>query len=297
MRLIIAGPRTVPEHAIRVAECGAGILCAIDDDEEGAQAIELPEHDEFHVLPELRENVAQHIHLVGPSGVGKSSWAGQFAERFRRERNGRVVVISADAADDPAIVADARFPVSADLADVDISQLAEGGPLLVIFDDVEGVPRDLSQSLAQFRKALLERGRKLQISTINIYHRGASGSATRDSLNEATGVVVFPRGGISSNTKYMLRNHFDIPDGFMTLLRKSRPWGRSVYISNTFPPIAVGGRRAALLDADEIEKIRRQESRAAQHKTMHSGLNAQMGGSPPPESLTSKIRALKIKRG
>lgn len=264
MRLFVApAAKDIPEDAIPLAHSQSGYLCAVDDDAEGDQAIELPEGDAFQVLPETREALPQHIHVVGPSGSGKSTWAGNFARLFSREKGGRVAVISADAADDPALPCDVRLQVCPELADVDLESIADPGqPLLLVFDDVEGIPKKEAKSLEQFRKAALERGRKLGISTINIYHRGASGGSTRDSLGEATGFVVFPRAGLTANTQYMLKNYAGVPGSLLSLLRKLPEWGRSVFVSNSAPPVAIGGRRAALLDPFEIEAAEKQQRRA-----------------------------------
>ncbi len=266
------------KRVVPLATCAEGVLCAIDDDAEGDQAVEIPDGDSFQVIPETRAAVAQHIHMAGPSGVGKSTWAGAFANEFKTAKEGRVVVVSADGCDDPAIDADIRLKASEELGDVNIEELADGEqPLLIIFDDCEGVKGSLATALGVFRQALLERGRKLGISTINIYHRGAAGKATRDSLNEATGCVVFPRAGLSKNTLYMLAQYFSTPPGFLALVRKSPEWGRAVYISNTFPPVAIGDRRAALICGYEVEAAAKADRAQAREKSAQT-LAGQMLG-------------------
>lgn len=267
MRLVVANKfAQLPKKAIPLAIYKGGVLAAVDDDAETAenQAIELPDGQEFQVLPEQREKVAQHIHIVAPSGCGKSTWAGNFAKEFQRD-GGRVVCISADATDDPALPVDTRLPISEDLASVNLEDLVdpdEPQKLLLIFDDVEGVRGNLAKALAIFRKAAVERGRKLGISTLNIYHRGASGAATRDSLGEATGFVIFPKGGLSQNTVYMLKSYSGTPPEIIQLIRNRPGWGRSVFISNGHPAVAIGGRYAALLDPFLVSAVAKAEVKA-----------------------------------
>jgi len=246
-----------------VGQKGKQLLCVVDDDsltedeERGKQAVTLSD-GRFCFLPESRDRVAQHIHIAGPSGCGKSSWAGEFARKFRDERGGRVVVVSADEEDDPAIpegqACDLRLQLSEELGGVALEDVVEEEqPLLLIFDDVEGVAEPLQKALQTFRQAALERGRKYGVSTVNIFHRAAAGKATRDSLNEATAYVVFPRGGLTKNTRYALTEyggqHPDMPNRL-----KRRHWGRTVVVTNTCPQLAIGERAAALLDPEHFRR-------------------------------------------
>lgn len=250
--------------AFRVARCGGKVLVAVDDpsleeeDEKDRQGVVLPAPSaRFVLLPEERENVASHIHLSGPSGVGKSTWCGEYCRAFKETcaelgTPGRVVVVSADPEDDPAIPADGvtcdeRIQITPELGAVPLSDVASLAPrTLIVFDDVEGVGRDLQDALLTFRRACVERGRKLGISTISVYHRCAGGRATRDSLNEATCFVVFPRGGLSKNTRYALTEHAGLPPGFSTSLRR-RHFGRAVAICTGHPRVVVGDRAAAII--------------------------------------------------
>jgi len=238
------------------------VLCAVDDpavseeEEKERQAILLDE-GQFMFLPEARERVAQHVHVAGPSGSGKSTWAGNFARQFRAQ-GGRVIVISADEADDPAIplkdACDDRLALTEDLEAVKLDEISDcKTPLLLVFDDVEGVPAELQKALETFRKAAVERGRKYGISTVNIFHRAAAGRATRDALGEATAFVCFPRGGLSKNTRYALTEYAGQHPDLASRLRR-RHWGRTVVVTNTCPQVAIGDRAAALLDYAQFKK-------------------------------------------
>ena len=259
-------------------------------------AIELTKPGEsFFPLPELRPKFPSHIHVVGPSGVGKSTWAGQYARLFRHLLDGRVVVVSADGAEDPAIphvplhrngatevdpAADERIS-AADLVEnpLELEDLAaqldgDGPPTLVIFDDVEGLPKHQRQAVRTLEQAVKERGRKFGVHSVSIYHRGAASRATASSLSEATGYVVFPEGGITQNTLYMLKQYAGIEPAIVGLIRRAG-WGRWLYISATAPQYMLGPRRAAVMDPVVMAAIGKAEQKqlAAQAARSFAGFS------------------------
>lgn len=261
------GEEIVPIAAVVNAKSRGRFLVALDAAEEGdeadQQAIRLGEGESFEFIPETRRRVAQHVHVSGPSGSGKSTWAGDFARRFREAHDdSRVVVVSADPDDDPAIpvkgddpAADDRIKLTADLGGLALDELmsqADEKRMLVIFDDVEGVEKPLADALVRFRQAVLERGRRYGLSSLNIFHKAASGRATRDALAEATAYVLFPRGGVSKNTLYMLENYAGQPSELADVLKR-KMWGRAVVITNTAPQVCVGEHAAMLLDVRAIK--------------------------------------------
>jgi len=239
--------------------------------ESGAQALEAPDGKSFLVLPEVRERTASHIHCAGPSGCGKSTWANEFARLHREELGGKVLVVSADPEPDPALSeVDARIGIDPTLASLSMDELREvvdGAPLLIVFDDVEGIDEPRTRALRAFVQAVKERGRKFGISSLSIYHRGAANKATAASLGEATGFLVFP-GSVNNNTRYMLQQYAGLPPEFLSTLRRAG-WGRWVFIFNGSPPFAIGEKKAALLDSSVLEAFARAE-RSRLRKEVHA---------------------------
>lgn len=215
---------------------------------DGKTAIVLPQ-GVFELIPETREKIAQHIHIVGPSGCGKSS----VCEEIASNASDKVVVISADEDDDPNLKSvDMRLKASPELCELEVSKLRNG---LIIFDDVEGVPKDTQKALNVFKQALHERGRKFGLKTINVYHRAADGNNTKSSLNEMTHCVVFPR-FCNKNTRYMLKTYACVPENLCDLLKEKPCWGRRVLIAvNDTPCYMVGERCATIIDSTLLEAI------------------------------------------
>tara|TARA_R110000868_G_scaffold84595_3_gene238448 strand:- start:1004 stop:1915 length:912 start_codon:yes stop_codon:yes gene_type:complete len=230
-------------------------------DGDKAQALTAPKGDHFVPLAEIRPNVASHLHVSGPSGCGKSTFANMYAHAFKNCHSGLVYVISADAEPDANLdCVDVRVPIDESLASVKLEDLAGGPgspPALIIFDDVEGLPKDKAAALRVFEQAVKERGRKMGLHSISIYHRGAANKSTQASLNEATGFVVFPK-KMSTNTAYMLKTYAGIPDEVVSLIRRG-DWGRWLIVVPG--QYLLGERKAAVIDPAVITAIAKAEKK------------------------------------
>ena len=234
----------------------------LDDDAGESQALTAPPGDSFVPLPELRPNVASHLHISGPSGCGKSSFANLMSKSFIECHAGPVIVISADGTPDPNFTnVTQRIPVDESLANVKLEALAggtpESPPALIVFDDVEGLAKPKAAALRVFEQAVKERGRKMGLHSLSIYHRGAANKSTQASLNEATGYVVFPK-KMSTNTAYMLKTYADIPDEVVSLIR-SGDWGRCLIIIPG--EYLLGEKKAAIIDPSVISAIAKAEKK------------------------------------
>lgn len=250
MSLYIKNHASTNDRVIAVINGGdldGNVLCV--SDKPGTEAITIPMEASFKFVPELRDRIAQHVHIVGPSGCGKSTTCQDFVDNFP----GKSIVVSADEDEDPALSnIGLRLKACEDMGKIDIEDLKCPDGLMVIFDDIEGVDRPIEKALNIFKRALHERGRKYNICTINVYHRGADGQNTRTSLSEMTHLVIFPRFCNNQNTKYLLTRYAGLPDNICDLLTGPQ-WGRRVLIGiNTVPQYIVGEHAAAILNHTTI---------------------------------------------
>ena len=244
----------------------AGSFIVVSDRLDGAEAIEVGPEARLKLIPECRDKTAQHIHIVGPSGCGKSSTCQEFVDGFA----GKSIVISADEEQDDNLAnVDGRMKADDTMHEIDMEELKHPDGTMVIFDDIEGVPKPVAKSLNVFKRGLHERGRKFNICTINVYHRGADGENTKSALGEMTHLVIFPQFANNQNTRYLLAKYAGLPENFADLL--SNPaWGRRVLIAiNDVPQYIVGEHAAAILNHTTIMAL------AKHHKKAHSKMIAE----------------------
>jgi hypothetical protein len=238
------------------------LLVTSSDDPLGHQSIALDAGREFELMPEMRPNVASAVHCVGPSGVGKSTLAGTYGAAFKKFTGGRVIVVSASEQDDEALPCDARVLIDESIDGVSPEELAgeDRKPTLLIFDDVEALPRPAQKAFHVFQQAVLERGRKLGIKSWSIFHKGANSNSTKYSLNEATQFVVFPD-ALTANSTYMLRQYAGVDPAILNLVKRGR-WGR--WLAVLPGKCLISPHRAAVLDQGVLASIAKAERRRLQ---------------------------------
>lgn len=253
------------------------------------QFLEAPEGDQWVPMPEIRPNVACHIHCAAPSGSGKSTFANLYAHSFKLHTGGRVVVISADAEDDPVLFSiDKRIAIDESLAHLPLENIAppDGLPTLIIFDDVEGLAKPLATALRVFTQAVKERGRKMGIASLSLYHKGAGGLTTRDSLGEATSYTVWPK-RVSSNTEYMLQKYASLPLEIIGMIRRGN-WGRWLMV---YPgEVLLGEKRIAELDSSVLSAIAKEEKKRLAREAASGVEGDKMG----PGSAAAQLQNLSL---
>ena len=221
--------------------------------------ITLDDGEVFELWPETRLGMRSVYHIVAPSGAGKSTLAAGFARNFRElHPDGRIVVVSSIEDDDPAfegVDGLVRIGIDETLNDICMAELAASSgddATLVIADDVEGLDKKRKAAIEAFMQRALETGRKLKIHTLSLFHRAASGNATKSSLLESNGLAYFPKSNVG-NLSYALTKHFGIDPSVMSLLKQD--FGRWVLLrTDGEPSTVVGEKRAALYDQDSIER-------------------------------------------
>ena len=261
-----ADPRADPRVTHLAKQLNKEVLMLCESEDAGSQLVDLPEKCAFELIPEIRPEMRSVYHIVGPSGAGKSTVAAGFARNFHELGPGNIMLITSVAGKpDPAFekIEHTVLPVSQALEELsmeEIEQSSQGHPSLLIFDDVEGVKDAERRALQGFQQRALETGRKLGIHVLNIFHRPASGKATRASLGESNGVVFFPKAN-KGNLPYMLKSHFGIDPKIIPHLKDG--WGHWILLrTDGIPAYILGEKRAAIFDTDQIAKALRERDAA-----------------------------------
>jgi hypothetical protein len=268
-----------PFNPHRCTEHSSGILLLDTEANIGQELIELaPESGEtFQLLPEKRKGQRDVIMIVGSSGSGKSTFAGNYMRTFQecyKTTAKNILVISADDFQDPAFAGCNHTHIKADMTlveqPIELDELTRGStpltpdarkhskdgefkPSLVVFDDFEGISnkrvRDAVETLQQ---RILEIGRKRMIYCLFLCHRPANGRSTRYILNELTGFVMFPRFTSGQNLSYALKTHLNVPEGLRACFKNDKSWGRWIYIKNSGIQYILSPFRACIFDSDEV---------------------------------------------
>ena len=248
-----------------LAQSDGGILCAVDNGlaaDEDASAIELVgEKDAFDPLPEVDWKKPFHLYACCSSGGGKSTYIGRLADRFRDITGGTVICFSAEENEDPAIVADCRMHVDRckeltldDIAgDLD-EDTEEPEKVLVLWDDhLSGLEKATLDAVLRLQRAVIQLGRKKGISSATTAHKAATGKESTHILTGMTHLVCWPHHGASKNMRRVLEVYGGQPPEILNLFRKDpAAWGRCVTLRLTTPSVAIGSRRAILLNRPEI---------------------------------------------
>lgn len=163
--------------------------------------------------PMPNKNVVEKIYITAPSGAGKSTftgkWIGEYTKMFKDNEIFLFSSINHDRVldkHDPC-----RIILDNDLLN-DPIEPEELQDSLVIFDDTDTIrDRNMKLFLENLRDHILEVGRHFNIRTLITSHLLSNYSSTRRILNEATGVVVFPKSGSGT---YHIKNFLKTYCGF-----------------------------------------------------------------------------------
>lgn len=141
--------------------------------------------------------IIERLFIAGASGSGKSTYTGNYINRYKKMFKDRDVFLFTRNTEDKAV--DKFKPIRIELNDElteDPIELTEFNSSLVIFDDITTIPDKLIKNeVIRIREDLLECGRKENISVIVTNHNLLDYKNTRNLLNEATSVTFFPKGG------------------------------------------------------------------------------------------------------
>ena len=292
--------RTPPKRGVYpLAISDAGVLCAVEGDDEGAAALELTdESDRYEVLPELSTDVHFVLYAVCNPGGGKSTYLGRLAHRFKEVfgEDATVVCFSTDDEEDPNMPdVDVRINVR-DCDELSIDDVAgeEGTRTLCIWDDhLCGLDKHQLDAVLRLQRQLIQVGRKKGISVAVSAHKAATGKESQHILNSMTHLVCWPHHGASKNMRRVIGTYAQQPEELLTLLRRDPMWGRAVCIRCSQPACAIGERRAMLLDRPEvIEGV----ARGLIQKIVKDARDGRAGGSNKPGEASSAAEAIAAAR-
>ena len=138
---------------------------------------------------------SSRISVLGPSGVGKSTWTGAFLEQYHKMYKKNKIYVFSPITEDKAFSKVKTEYIKLDSSIVDDPlDITEFKDTCLVFDDIEAITeKDVQAAVARFRDICLETGRHENITVICVSHIILNGPQTKRMLNESDEVVVFPR--------------------------------------------------------------------------------------------------------
>ena len=153
----------------------------------------------------------QVMYVAGPSGSGKSYYSAKLCKTYHKQFPDNNIILFSNKLEDPVFDRLAyinRIVIDNSLLE-DKMTLNELKDSLIIFDDIEcSILKDINTELDRIRDLILLQGRSYKTSFIYISHQLTNYKQTRNILNEAHQITLFPRLTTKYNLKYLLEKYF-----------------------------------------------------------------------------------------
>tara|TARA_R110000764_G_scaffold3125_1_gene13166 strand:+ start:1555 stop:2487 length:933 start_codon:yes stop_codon:yes gene_type:complete len=164
------------------------------------------------VTPMFDTSMERSVFMVaGMSGSGKSTYTAQLCKTYHKQYPDNNIVLFSNKPEDPVFdrlsFVD-RVVITDDLMKEPIT-LNELEKSLVIFDDVEcTTSKEIDKELIRISDLILQQGRSYKTSFVYISHQSNNYKATRNILNEAHSVTIFPAMVTRYSLNYLLGKYF-----------------------------------------------------------------------------------------
>lgn len=165
------------------------------------------------IIPLPNKDVVEKIYISAPSGAGKSTFAGDYINQYKKMFKDDEVYILSSITEDKVLdkYDPIRIPLDESFIEMDL-QPEEIENSLMVFDDTDTIQNArIRNTVGNFRDWLLEQGRHFNIRLLITSHLLSNYKHTRRILNEATAVVVFPKSGSGT---YHIKNFLKTYCGF-----------------------------------------------------------------------------------
>lgn len=205
----------------------------------------------FQITP--RFDMVERVLICGQSGSGKSTIASNWIQDYLSIKEKDVFLLSRVEEDKP--LDDIKLLQRVDLKQFSVSseEFATGGlepedfkDSIVILDDIDTIAdKKILNNVIHLRDDMLETGRHSNITMLCITHVLFQNKNSKKPLNEATGVILFPRSGSKYHIRRYLKEYCGLEEKQITHIMNLN--SRYFYISRTYPNYVVSEREIFLL--------------------------------------------------
>ena len=202
----------------------------------------------FQITP--RFDMVERLLICGQSGSGKSTIASNWIKDYLSIKEKDVFLLSR--VEEDKSLDDIKL-----LQRVDLKQFSvpiEDIPLetedfkdsIVILDDIDTISdKKTLNNVLHLRDDLLETGRHSNITMLCITHLLFQNKNSKKTLNEATGVILFPRSGSKYHIRRYLKDYCGLEQKQIAHIMNLS--SRYFFISRTFPNFVISEREIFLL--------------------------------------------------
>ena len=208
--------------------------------------IEIPRSEgKIEVIPNP-DSWTGHYAVFGPSGVGKSTWIGNFLSNYKKEYPKNKIYVFSPLRDDPAFkhlkVEYVKIDESIVEDPLDVQEFENS---VLVFDDIESIKEKVLRDAVQnFRDQVMETGRHFNEVSISVSHIILNGPSTKRMLNECDRVVLFPKSNFNAISN-LCRRYYGFGKDELNYM-KSVP-SRWVCIKRSYPTAIISEQAIKLL--------------------------------------------------
>jgi len=206
----------------------------------GVSSIQLAPDEHFLIEPtHLKGEFRDIVYLSGQSGCGKSTMIKKFCERYRRIWPKRHIVLVSALEEDSTLRTNEpplyiqRLNLQS-LVDRPV-ELDELQDVLLIFDDVEGMPKDMAVAVQELADLVGNRGRHQATSLLYASHLSTDYKRTRNLLMESHWYVFYPSATSAKQLVHLLSTYGGLDREQVHAARRLP--SRWVALRKMYPPV------------------------------------------------------------
>tara|TARA_R110000796_G_scaffold37061_1_gene93779 strand:+ start:158 stop:1084 length:927 start_codon:yes stop_codon:yes gene_type:complete len=168
--------------------------------------------EDGELVPIFDTNQERSVFMItGMSGSGKSTYTAALCKTYHQQFPKNKIILFSNKPSDPV------FDILSYIDRITITEELVKDPItlnelensLVLFDDVEcNTSKEIDKELTRISDLILMQGRSFKCSFVYITHQANNYKATRNILNEAHHVVVFPAMCTRYSLNYLFKNYF-----------------------------------------------------------------------------------------
>ena len=218
------------------------------EDERNSKVIELSTDSMFVPIPSPDADKREVWYIAGASGAGKSYFARNLAEAYKKLFPDREVYLISKLQEDETldkmkIGKPKRIKVESLLEHP--PELEEFSDALILFDDYDTFSKPYDKAVLKLIDDLATMGRHTRTTMCCMTHHLTNYSKTRLILNEATHIVVYPQATAFAPLKYLLKQYVGLDEKQTRKLKNSG--SRWIAFKKTYPQFVITEHSATLL--------------------------------------------------